>query len=104
MISAGSTASMILLFIGMIILAIGNGWTFQASMQLAGSLGKPSERPGIISTYYLAGYTGMAIPTIGVGLLSTIVGLLPALIIFGSIATLIGVGIIAVPNISEQKN
>lgn len=104
MISAGSTASMILLFIGMIILAIGNGWTFQASMQLAGSLGKPSERPGIISTYYLAGYTGMEIPTIGVGLLSTIVGLLPALIIFGSIATLIGVGIIAVPNISEQKN
>ncbi|MDT2288024.1 hypothetical protein P7H17_20890 [Paenibacillus larvae] len=45
----------------------------------------------------------MAILTIGVGLLSTIVGLLPALIIFGSIATLIGVGIIAVPNISEQK-
>ncbi|MGE7940340.1 MFS transporter [Bacillus paramycoides] len=103
MITAGSTASMILLFIGMIILAIGNGWTFQASMQLAGSLGKPSERPGIISTYYLAGYTGMAIPTIGVGLLSTIIGLLPALIIFGAIITLIGIGIVAVPKIFERK-
>ncbi|GMR67069.1 MFS transporter [Bacillus sp. MN7755] len=103
-ITAGSTANMILLFIGMIILAIGNGWTFQASMQLAGSLGDPSERPGIISTYYLAGYTGMAIPTIGVGLLSTIVGLLPALITFGIIITLIGAGIIAVPKISERKN
>ncbi|QUG82491.1 MFS transporter [Bacillus nitratireducens] len=103
MIMAGYTASMILLFIGMIILSIGNGWTFQASMQLAGSLGKSSERPGIISTYYLAGYTGMAIPTIGVGLLSTIVGLLPALIIFGTIVTLIGISIVAVPKIFERK-
>lgn len=56
MITAGFTSSIFLLIIGMIMLAIGNGWTFQASMQLAGSLGEPSERPSIISTYYLAGY------------------------------------------------
>ncbi|MEW4132188.1 MFS transporter [Bacillus thuringiensis] len=103
MITAGFTASMILLFIGMFILAIGNGWTFQASIQLAGSLGKPSKRPDIISTFYLAGYVGMAIPSIGVGLLSTIVGLLPALITFGVIVTLIGLGIVIVPKIFERK-
>lgn len=103
MITAGFTSSMFLFIVGMILLAIGNGWTFQASMQLAGSLGETFERPTIISTYYLAGYTGMAIPTIGVGSLSTIVGLLPALIIFGTIVTLIGAGIIAVPKISERK-
>ncbi|MFB8374718.1 MFS transporter [Paenibacillus taichungensis] len=102
MISAGFTSSMFLLIVGMIMLAIGNGWTFQASMQLAGSLGEPAERPTIISTYYLAGYTGMAIPTIGVGSLSTFVGLLPALIVFGTIVTIVGAGIIAVPKISAS--
>lgn len=103
MITAGFTASMILLFVGMSILAVGNGWTFQASIQLAGSVGKPSERPDIISTFYLAGYVGMAIPSIGVGLLSTVVGLLPALITFGVIVTLIVLGIVIVPKIFERK-
>ena len=102
MVLAGFLISMTLLFIGMIILAIGNGLTFQGTIQLAGSLASKDESAAVISTYYVAGYTGMAIPTIGIGLLSTILGLMSALIIFGIIITIIGIILIIIPKFQKK--
>ncbi|MGL4739342.1 MAG: MFS transporter [Sarcina sp.] len=101
MILAGLEVSMLLLFIGMIILALGNGFTFQATMQLAGSLGNKEESTSIISTYYVAGYIGMAIPTIGIGFLATYLGLMSALVIFGGIITIIGAILIINPYVNR---
>ncbi|MGL5634127.1 MAG: MFS transporter [Sarcina sp.] len=101
MILAGLEVNMLLLFIGMIILALGNGFTFQATMQMAGSLGSKEESTSIISTYYVAGYVGMAIPTIGIGLLATYLGLMVALSIFGVIITVIGLVLIINPYINR---
>lgn len=102
MVLAGFFISMTLLFIGMIILAIGNGLTFQGTIQLAGSLASKDESAAVISTYYVAGYTGMAIPTIGIGILSTILGLMSALIIFGIIITVIGIILIIIPKFQKK--
>ena len=102
MVFAGFLISMTLLFIGMIILAIGNGLTFQGTIQLAGSLASKDESAAVISTYYVAGYTGMAIPTIGIGILSTILGLMSALIIFGIIITVIGIILIIIPKFQKK--
>lgn len=101
-IESGLKSNMILLFIGMIILALGNGLTFQSSIQLAGMLSAPNESSSVISTYYLAGYTGMAIPTIGIGVLSVILSLMSSLIIFGIIITILGVILIFSPKFIKK--
>lgn len=102
-IESGLKVNMILLFIGMIILAIGNGLTFQSSIQLAGMLSTPEESSSVISTYYLAGYTGMAIPTIGIGVLSVILSLISSLVIFGIIITILGVVLIFSPKFIKKS-
>ncbi|MGV3025683.1 MFS transporter [Clostridium thermobutyricum] len=103
-IESGIRVNMILLFLGMIILAFGNGLTFQSSIQLAGMISTKEESSSVISTYYLAGYTGMAIPTIGIGILSVILGLMTSLIIFGVIITILGIILVLSPRFIKEKN
>ncbi|WP_297633190.1 MFS transporter [uncultured Clostridium sp.] len=103
-IQSGNKVSMMLLFLGMIILAIGNGLTFQSSIQLAGMLSTPEESSSVISTYYLAGYTGMAVPTIGIGILSVVLSLMWSLVIFGILITILGVVLIFLPRFINKKH
>lgn len=97
MIDAAPTQSMSTLFWGMIFQAIGTGWTFQESLQLVGEISTPQNRSRIMSTFFVCAYTGMAFPTIGIGWLSTLWGLMPALCSFGLVISLVGIGIICGP-------
>ncbi|RNB88760.1 MFS transporter [Brevibacillus nitrificans] len=103
MIMAGSHESMGLLWLGMALMAIGNGWVFQACLQLVGKMGETTSHARAISTFYVAAYLGMAFPTIGVGMLSTMYGLMPALIGFGMLVTVIGLGILVSPVWLEKR-
>ncbi|MFE4429437.1 MFS transporter [Peribacillus butanolivorans] len=89
MIIAGQTTNIVLLWLGILIQAIGGGWAFQASLQLAGIAPKPKERPQVISAYYFASYSGFIFPTIGVGLLNLFFDLSQSLTIFNTVATII---------------
>ncbi|WP_141430630.1 MFS transporter [Bacillus sp. 03113] len=89
MIISGETINLGLLWTGIFIQAIGGGWAFQASLQLAGSTPEPIDRAGVISTYYSASYSGFIIPIIGVGVVSSFFGLFNSLIILNVIATII---------------
>ncbi|QWU16968.1 Predicted arabinose efflux permease, MFS family [Paenibacillus sophorae] len=89
MIISGKTTNLGFLWTGIFIQAIGGGWAFQASLQLAGTAPKPEDRAGVISTYYSASYSGFIIPIVGVGSLSLFFGLFHSLIILNVIATII---------------
>ncbi|MET3291091.1 UNVERIFIED_CONTAM: MFS family permease [Brevibacillus sp. OAP136] len=86
---SGQTANLGLLWTGIFIQAIGMGWTFQGSLQLAGRLPKPEERNKVISTYYLAGYAGFIVPIVGVGMLTFLFALNLALILLNIVASVV---------------
>jgi hypothetical protein len=67
---SGQFSSLILLWTGIFLQAIGGGWTFQVTLRLASQLPKPEERQRVISAFYLCAYTGFIVPVIGVGVLT----------------------------------
>ncbi|GIP28853.1 MFS transporter [Paenibacillus sp. J23TS9] len=86
---SGSTGSIILLWIGVLVQAIGSGWTFQISLQLAGELPNPEERPKVITSFYLAGYSGFIVPIVGTGILTYFFDLHVSLIVLNILASLL---------------
>ena len=86
---AGETSQLAFLWIGILIQAVGSGWTFQVSLRLAGSLPKPEDRPQVISTFYLAAYFGFIVPIVGVGGLAHFLSLNTALIVLNALGALV---------------
>jgi len=89
MVIAGVSTNIVLLWMGIFIQAIGGGWSFQASLQLAGIASKPEDRSKIISAYYFASYSGFIFPIVGVGLLNLFFNLSHSLTILNAVATII---------------
>ncbi|WP_219838120.1 MFS transporter [Paenibacillus sp. R14(2021)] len=86
---SGTSGSISLMWIGVLVQALGSGWTFQMSLRLAGELPNASERPKVITTYYFAGYIGFIVPIVGVGLLSYLFDLYVSLIVLNVLASLV---------------
>jgi MFS family permease len=86
---SGTLESISLMWIGVLVQALGSGWTFQISLRLAGELPNASERPKVITTFYFAGYIGFIVPIVGVGLLSYLFDLYVSLIVLNVLASLV---------------
>jgi MFS family permease len=86
---SGQTSSLILLWTGIFIQAIGGGWTFQVTLRLASQLPTPEERPQVISAFYLCAYTGFIVPVIGVGVLTQYFSMTFSLILLNLFAAFI---------------
>ncbi|MBB6732109.1 MFS transporter [Cohnella sp. CBP 2801] len=86
---SGTSESISLMWIGVLVQALGSGWTFQISLRLAGELPNSSERPKVITTFYFAGYIGFIVPIVGVGLLSYLFDLYVSLIVLNVLASLV---------------
>jgi len=89
MVIAGISSNIVIIWMGIFIQAIGGGWSFQASLQLAGIAPKPEERSSVISAYYFTSYSGFIIPIVGVGLLNLFFDLSQSLTILNATATII---------------
>jgi predicted MFS family arabinose efflux permease len=86
---SGTSGSISLMWIGVLVQALGSGWTFQISLRLAGELPNASERPKVITTFYFAGYIGFIVPIVGVGLLSYLFDLYVSLTVLNVLASLV---------------
>ncbi len=64
---------------------VGNGWTFQASLRLAGAVAVQGDKVQVMSTYFLCGYAGLSLPVVAAGELSRAVGVLPSIEIMGAL-------------------
>lgn len=88
---AGVTGSLALLLVASIVAGAGQGLAFLGAMREV-TLAAPAARLGeVISGFYVVVYVGVGGPVIGVGLLATHIGLLPAVHIFSWIAGVLGV-------------
>lgn len=90
-VASGIVSNLPLLWVGIILQAMGGGWTFQIALTFAGQLPNPVERPRVISIFYLFAYSGFIFPVVGVGLLSLFLDLHFSLIILNIFVTLIAI-------------
>lgn len=92
---SGSTGSIGLLWAGVLIQALGSGWTFQVSLRLAGELPNPEARSKVVSTFYFAGYSGFIVPVVGTGVLTYFFDMNVSLIVLNILASLLVVYMLA---------
>jgi MFS family permease len=96
------TASLALFFLAAVIGGAGGGAIFRGSLVLAVSTADPAERAGALATYFTAGYLGVSLPVIGLGVALQYVTPLVALLIF---AVIVGIGILAAaPVLTGARN
>ncbi|SDT54217.1 Predicted arabinose efflux permease, MFS family [Paenibacillaceae bacterium GAS479] len=86
---SGQENSLFLLWIGVALQALGTGWVFQVSLRLAGELPEAKDRPRVITTYYLAAYSGFIVPIAGLGLLSNAFGMTKAMVVLDAAGMLL---------------
>ncbi|ASS67393.1 MULTISPECIES: MFS transporter [unclassified Paenibacillus] len=86
---SGHEGSLSLLWLGVGLQALGSGWSFQASLRFAGELPRPADRPRVITTYYLAAYSGFIVPMAGLGVLSYAFGMSTAMVVLNILGLLL---------------
>jgi MFS family permease len=86
------TASLALFFVAAVVGGAGGGALFRGSLVLAISTAGPGELAGALATFFIAGYVGVSLPVIGLGIALQYVTPSVALLIF---AVIVGIGILA---------
>lgn len=102
LVASAWTSSLALFFIGAVIGGAGAGAIFRGSLVTAVSSADPTERAGALATYFTAGYVGVTVPVIGLGVALLYVSPQVALLAF---ALIVGAGILAAaPVLSGAKS
>jgi MFS family permease len=73
-VAALSQADMALFLAGTVVGGVGVGAVFLGSLATANRLAPPGQRGQVISTYFVACYTGLIIPVVGVGVAAEFIG------------------------------
>ena len=81
-VAAFAQASMALFLAGTVIGGVAVGAIFLGSLATANRLAPPGRRGHTISTYFVASYSGLIVPVIGVGVASGFIGDFPAVLAF----------------------
>jgi hypothetical protein len=78
--------------IGGIVAGAGGGAIFRGSLTLVISTSRADDRAGALATFFTAGYGGISVPVLGLGIMLQHVSPRAALLIFG---VAVGLGILA---------
>jgi MFS family permease len=87
-----SPPSLALFLIGAVIAGAGCGAMFRGGLTLVISASSPDDRAGALATFFTAGYAGISLPVVGVGLALQHLSPRVTLLIFGAA---VGLGILA---------
>ena len=87
-----SPASLALFLIGGAVIGLGGGAMIRGSLSVVISTTHPADRAGALATYFAAGYVGVSLPVIGLGLALQQLSPRVTLLIF---AALVGAGFLA---------
>jgi MFS family permease len=75
-------AGIVLFLVGTVVAGVAVGAVFLGSLAIANRLAPEERRAQVMSTFYVACYSGLVVPVIGVGVLSGAVGIVPAVLGF----------------------
>jgi hypothetical protein len=87
-----SPPSLALFLIGGIVSGAGSGAIFRGSLTVVISTSGADDRAGVLATFFIAAYTGLSIPVLGLGIALQHLSPRVTLLIF---ALIVGVGILA---------
>jgi MFS family permease len=81
-VSAQVFASMSLLLVATAACGVAAGLGYRGSLQVVNQIAPEEKRAAVVSSYFICGFTGNALPVIGVGVISTLAGSVVADIVF----------------------
>ncbi|WP_461019417.1 MFS transporter, partial [Streptomyces daliensis] len=81
--------SLAMLVAGAVVGGVGQGLAFRSGMTTLSRAAPPEHRGGTISAFFVVAYTGISLPVVGVGALSTGIGLRDAGIVFACCVVLV---------------
>jgi predicted MFS family arabinose efflux permease len=84
--------SLALFLLGGVLVGAGNGAIFRASLGVVIASSSPSDRAGALATFFVAGYAGVSVPVLGMGIALQYVSPRVALLAF---AVAVGAGLLA---------
>jgi MFS family permease len=76
--------SLLLLVVATALCAVTSGLGYRGSLQVANQIAPRGRRAEIVSSYFVCGFAGNALPVIGIGVISSFAGLLAASIAFAA--------------------
>jgi hypothetical protein len=76
--------SLLLLVVATALCAVTSGLGYRGSLQVANQIAPRDRRAEIVSSYFVCGFAGNALPVIGIGVISSFAGLLAASIAFAA--------------------
>lgn len=80
-----SAPSLGLFLVGGLVLGAGSGALFKGALATIVRISDPERRAGTLVSLFLAGYLGLTVPVVGLGLLSQVVELRTALLLFSAV-------------------
>jgi len=82
LVAAQLAKSMLALVVATAVCAASSGLGYRGSLQVANHIALPERRAEIVSSYFICGFAGNALPVVGVGIISTVAGTIAASIAF----------------------
>ncbi|GGZ38557.1 MFS transporter [Streptomyces inusitatus] len=82
-----------LLLAGALVGGFGQGLAFRAGLTAIGAAAPPEHRGGTISAFFVVAYAGIAVPVVGVGALTLVLGLRNAGLVFTAVVTVLALGV-----------
>jgi hypothetical protein len=90
-----AVASLPLLLAAAAVAGAGQGLVFLGGLTAVNHHAPPERHADVLSTFYVVIYLGVSLPVVGVGFLTTVVGLLPAVQWFAAAAAVLSVAALA---------
>ena len=87
-----SPPSLALFLIGGVLVGAGDGAIFRGSLAVAISTSDPNDRAGVLASFFTAGFLGLSVPVVGLGIALQYLSPRVTLLIFGVV---VGAGILA---------
>lgn len=84
-------ASLPVLVAAALVAGVGQGLTFRAGLASVGEASPADRRGAISSAYFVVLYAGISVPVVGMGVLATWLGLVPAGVVFATLVGLLAV-------------
>jgi MFS family permease len=76
--------SMLLLLVATAVCAVAAGLGYRGSLQVANQIAPQDQRAEVVSSYFICAFAGNALPVIGIGVISTLVGPVAASLAFAA--------------------
>src|ERR1041384_2473074 len=94
-VAAQLSASMVVMVTATALCGIASGLGYRGSLQVVNQIAPAENRAAVVSSYFICGFSGNALPVIGIGVISTLAGGLIADAVFAAVIVVFALAAVA---------